>query len=154
MKNQIIAICVALGMGVAAGAAFAAPTAFTGNQTITGGVGGACALLAGDVRLGVSAKVHGAYECDEAANLVKVAACHEGGSRSPVTCTEIRTSDPAGGADIITYPAGCTAQLAASGAQSPTPSYKAFFTSSAGGVMNEIPLDGRCSATTIVTGGF
>ncbi|MBU1284681.1 MAG: hypothetical protein KJ989_14555 [Gammaproteobacteria bacterium] len=151
MKKQIIATCVALGLGVLAGTAFAAPTAFENNQKVTGGVGNNCPLLSRDVTLGVSAKVHGAYECDEAANLVKVAACHQGGSRSGVTCVAIQVLDAAGApvAGSFTYPAGCDATSAAAGTQSPIPSYKSFFTSSAGGVMIEYPLDGRCAAGTL-----
>jgi hypothetical protein len=149
MKKQIIATCVALGLGLVAGVAFAAPTTFTGNETVTGGVGNDCALLARDITLGVSAKVTGAYECDEATNMVKVAACHAGGSRSGVTCAEIPVFDDTGTQTGVTYAAGCDATSAAAGTQSPIPSYKAFFTSSAGGVMSEQPLDGRCGDSTL-----
>lgn len=150
MKKQIIATCVALGMSVAAGVAFSAPTAFVNNVQVTGGVGGDCPLLSRNITLGVSARVTGAYDCDEATNMVKVAACHEGGSRSGVTCAAIPVLDDEGIATgEVTYPAGCTAEMAAAGTQSPTPSYKSFFTSSAGGVMVEYPLDGRCSDSTL-----
>lgn len=144
MKNQFIAALVAVGFGLFASAASAAPTAFTGNKEVTTGAGG-CALLAEKVTLGVSSKVHGAFNCDEAANLVQVGACHEGGSRAGVTCVAI--TDPED-ATKVTYPAGCTADTV--GEQSSVPSYKSFFTSSAGGVMVEYPMDGRCSDTTIV----
>lgn len=146
MKKQIIAALITAGFGLFASAASAAPTAFTGNERITGGTGGDCSLLAEAVTLGVSSKVHGAYNCDEALNLVQVAACHEGGSRAGVTCVAI--TDPEDPTADPTYPAGCTADNV--GEQSPIPSYKSFFTSSAGGVMVEYPMDGRCSESTIV----
>ncbi len=142
MKNQFVAAIVAVGFGLIASSASAAPTAFTANQKVTKNE---CALLAESVTLGVSSKVHGGYNCDEALNLVQVGACHEGGSRAGVTCVAI--VDPQD-ATKVTYPAGCSA--ATVGEQSSVPSYKSFFTSSAGGVMVEYPMDGRCSDATIV----
>lgn len=154
MKKQIIASFSALGLCFATGVAFAAPTAFQDNVTVTSGVGNNCAMLSRDVVLGVSAKVHGAYDCDEVLNLVKVAACHEGGSRSGVVCSNLTPPTVDEPNRAASYAAGCNAGLAATASTSPVPSYKAFFTSSAGGVMNEQPLDGRCNAATIVNAGF
>ncbi|MNG34182.1 hypothetical protein D3C84_1206140 [compost metagenome] len=47
-------------------------------------------------------------------------------------------------------PEGCTDELEASGGRSPDPDYKAFYTSSLGGVMEEQQLGNRCSDTTLV----
>ncbi|WP_153020711.1 hypothetical protein [Pseudomonas sp. BMS12] len=150
MKKQVIATCVALGLGVMSGAAFAAVTTFTGNEQVTGTNAGVCPLLSRDITLGVSSRVHGGFECDEAENLIKVAACHEGGSRTGVLCQAIPVLDDTGTATgEVTFAAGCDQTLADAGAQSPIPSYKAFFTSSAGGVMTEQALDGRCSDSTL-----
>lgn len=148
MKKQLIAVLLAAGFSMSAGLASAA-TAFQTNSEVTTT---ACTLLAENVTLGVSSKVHGAWACDETLNLVQVAACHEGDSRSGVTCTATPALDENGAIipDQFTYQAGCNAELAAAGAQSPIPSYGAFFASSAGGVMVQQPLDGRCSATSIV----
>lgn len=143
MNKQLISALTAVGFGLFASAANAAPTAFQENVNLTNNE---CALLADNVRLGVSSNVHGAYNCDEASNLVQVAACHEGGSRSGVTCTAI--IDPDNPTAPPTYPAGCTADNV--GQQSSVPSYRSFFISSAGGVMTEFPIDGRCDETTIV----
>lgn len=149
MNKQLIAALMAVGFGLFAGAASAA-TAFTGNDEVTGGTTGECTLLAEDVTLGVSSKVHGAWACDETLNLVQVAACHEGGSRSGVTCAATPVLDENGAVvpDQFTYQAGCSAETV--GQQSSIPSYGAFFTSSAGGVMVQQPMDGRCDDTTVV----
>lgn len=149
MKKQLIAVLMAAGFTMSAGLASAAPTAFTGNSEVTGGSTGNCTLLAENVTLGVSSKVHGAWACDEALNLVQVAACHEGGSRAGVTCAATPVLDAQGVATgEVTYQAGCSAETV--GQQSSIPSYGAFFASSAGGVMVQQPMDGRCDNTTVV----
>lgn len=141
MNKQLIAALMAVGLGLSAGSASAA-TAFEGNEDVTGGTTGECTLLAETVTLGVSSNVHGAYNCDETLNLVQVAACHEGGSRAQgAACVDTDTTTTG---DQL--PAGCSAL----GGFSTIPDYKAFFTSSAGGVMSEYALGGRCTATTIV----
>lgn len=148
MKKQLVATFIAVGFGVSAGLANAATaTAFIGNEVVTGGRTGDCTLLADNVTLGASANVHGAWACDETENLVQVAACHEGGSRQQGAACVDQDPDTAG--DQL--PAGC----AAAGGYSTIPDYKAFFTSSKGGVMQEYPLGGRCSESTITgIGGF
>ena len=142
MKKQLIATFIAIGVGMSAGIASAATaTAFTANKEVTGGRTGDCTLLAEDVTLGASANVHGAWACDETENLVQVAACHEGGSRQQgAACVDL---DPALAGDQL--PPGCSAV----GGFSTIPDYKAFFTSSKGGVMQEYALGGRCGAGTI-----
>lgn len=144
MKKNIIAAALFIGFSTSAMIATAAPTAFQGNVEVTHGTTGNCPLLAETVRLGVSAKVHGAYDCSEANNLVKVAACHEGGSRQAgVACNYLLDAN---GDPTTELPAGCTAP----GGTSTIPDYKAFFTSSRGGVMQEQQLGNRCNASTIV----
>lgn len=144
MNKQIINVFTAAGLLFAAGIACAAPAAFQGNTEVGPAANTpdiVCPLMAETVTLGVSAKVHGALDCAEVTNIVEVAACHEGGSREQgVACTD---------QDITTagdqLPPGC----AALGGNSTIPSYKAFFTSSKGGVLAENPLGSRCSAATI-----
>lgn len=142
MNKKLIAALIAASLSMSATIASAATaTAFKGNQEVEGGVGGDCALLAETVTLGVSANVHGAYACDETENLVQVAACHEGGSRQQgAACVDLDPNTPDN-----QLPAGCSAL----GGFSTIPDYKAFFTSSKGGVMQEHALGGRCSESTI-----
>ena len=140
MKKNLLALLVAVSFG-AAGSVVAAPAAFQGNQDVAPAD---CPLLAETVTLGVSANVHGAFNCDETENLVQVAACHEGGSRAQgAACVDLDTTD---GDDTGPLPAGCSEI----GGFSTIPDYKAFFTSSKGGVMAEYALGGRCGAGTIV----
>ena len=140
MKKNILAVVMALGMGASAGFVVAAPAAFQNNVNVEQAQ---CALLSETVRLGVSAKVHGAYNCDEEENLVQVAACHEGGSRQQgVACVPTDPNDP-----DSPLPAGCGGNPTPS--NSNIPDYKAFFTSSQGGVMQEQQLGARCSSGTI-----
>lgn len=142
MKKNLIAALLAVGFGASAGLVVAAPTAFQGNEEVTSGVAGECPLLSDNVTLGVSANVHGAYNCDETENLVAVSACHEGGSRAQgAACVDLDV-DTAG--DQL--PPGCAGPTGFS----TIPDYKAFFTSSKGGVMAEYSLGGRCSASTVV----
>lgn len=140
MKKSIIAIGLLVGLGTSLAAH--AQTTFTGNQKVEKAD---CALLSETVTLGVSAGVTGAYNCSEEDNLVEVAACHEGGSRqSGVTCSDI---DPLTDGNQFAVGSGCTDALI--GQTAPNPSYKAFYTSSQGGVMQEHPLTGRCGTDTL-----
>ena len=143
MKKQFIAALMVVGFGLSAGIASAATgTAFTGNEPVTGGNAGDCTLLSEDITLGVSSKVHGAWACDETLNLVQVATCHEGGSRAQgAACVDL---DPV--AADAQLPPGCSEV----GGFSTIPDYKAFFTSSQGGVTQEYALGGRCDASSIV----
>ncbi|MHB0807684.1 hypothetical protein [Stutzerimonas nitrititolerans] len=150
MKKQLITTIIAVGVGMSASIASAATaTAFQANKEVTGGRTGECTLLAENVTLGASANVHGAWACDETENLVQVAACHEGGSRQQgAACVDLALDDDP---DSVELPAGCTAV----GGFSTIPDYKAFFTSSKGGVMQEYALGGRCTENTITgIGGF
>jgi hypothetical protein len=151
MKKTIFAVTFAAavcvpGMVSAAtlfeGEAYAIPL----NGTVPAGFTGTsatCELVNDNVKLGVSKNVVGGFACDEVNNLVQVASCHSGGSRAVgVACN----SD----ADLNTpntteLPPGC----ADTTGNSTQPSFKAFTLSSAGGVMNEAPLSGRCTSSTL-----
>lgn len=150
MNKQIIALFAAAGFACFSGLTVAAPTAIEGSVVTVGPAGSQsdnddCELLSEVVRIGTSSKVHGAYECSEVNNLVSVAACHEGGSRSAIACTVLNPNEVAGGA-APSYPAGCTGTTGIS----TDIDYKAFFSSSAGGAMSEQGLGNRCNAQTIV----
>lgn len=114
-----------------------------GGTAPAGSTGYQCALVSENVKLGVSKNVVGGFACDEVNNLVQVAACHSGGSRAQgVACNsdaDLNTTDK------IELPSGC----ADTTGNSTVPSFKAFTLSSAGGVMNEAPLAGRCETGTL-----
>ena len=133
-----IFIATALAAGVFSSGAALSQTAFQGNEDVDTTE---CVLLSEEVTLGVSANVHGAYLCNETSNLVQVAACHEGGSRSrgaACTDTDINTAGDQ-------LPPGCDAV----GGFSTIPNYIGFMASSEGGVLQEHGLGGRCSGATL-----
>ncbi len=142
MKKSYMAAALALAAGMST-TAMAAPTAFQGNVTVKKDSGSyQCALLGENVKVGLSSNVHGALECHEADNTVKVAACHEGGRRSPLTCVN------SGTASVPVWNHGnCTA---AGDILADIPDYKSYGVSSDGGVVAEYLLSGKCTAATIV----
>lgn len=138
-----------VGLGVS-GITLAEVNTFTTNSTVQTTAAGAtqaagqCALLREITIVGVSANVTGAWECDETENVIKVAACHSGGSRATgVDCTADADGSSANG---WTAPnAGCTTNSGTS----TIPSFKAFASSSNGGAMSEQSMLDRCNATNI-----
>lgn len=137
-----IAQAVAFMMGAAlSGSAFAV-TAFTVSDSVTAGTAGDCPLLSDAVTLSVSSNVVGAWDCNETTAIIKVAACHQGGSRDTgVACsTDNDTSTTTWDA-----PDGCTTNTG----NSTIPSFKAFGSTSEGGVMGEYSMDQRCETGQI-----
>ena len=152
MKKIISTVVVAMGMGFAS-LAMAAPTSYTDNikvsETGTGtDVTGTCALLNETVKIGVSANVTGAFDCDVVSGNINVAACHKGGSRAPLKCAY--TLDANGVVTTNFNATGCTAV----GEDSTTPDFTAFTASSRGGTMMGVGLGGSCTATTLEAIGF
>ena len=151
MNKNILALLAAAGFALSVGVVNAAPPSagFTGNASITTAL---CPLLADAVNVGVSAKVVGAYSCDETLNLVQVGTCHEGGSRSTGPACGL------GAAATAALPVaqqqqdvpGCSYGQTPAQLNSTIPSFKAFYTSSAGGVMQEAPLGTRCASASLV----
>lgn len=149
--NKIISVVViAMSLGVA-GSALAADNdaPFTGNVKITADDTG-CPMLAGDVTLGVSANVHGMWVCDEQYNVVKVGACHEGGTRSPAVCAWLPGTDGLVGTsdDVLNYTTCTEADIG----KIPTgqdPDYNAYVIGSGGGSIAGVALGGRCDATSL-----
>lgn len=138
MKKVAYAILITAGLGMSA-AAMAAGTAIT-KEPITSTQ---CALLADQVRLTLSTYVHGAYSCDEETNTIKIATCHEAGSRKPteITCSVVDPDDEDSG---YNHP-GCTEV----GQKFTIADYKAFIGSSAGGQVGPTELGGRCDDGTV-----
>ena len=150
MKKIIIVTAIAMGAGLS-GVAVAAPTGTLTSQNISV-TKVLCPMLEDTVKLGVSTNVHGAYMCDETDNVIRVAACHEGGSRqTAVTCAEIDPDGVALSGDEYFNGVGCDAAAVAAGDKATEPSYNAYGASSAGGAMSGLPLGGRCDATTTLT---
>lgn len=148
MKKMIIAVAFTMASavpGMAAAAEIFEGDYYAlalGQNAPTGFSGAECALVADNVRLGVSANVVGGFACDEANNLVQVAACHSGGSRSSgVLCS----SDADLNTAAVDLPPGCTDTTGSS----TQPSFRAFTLASSGGVMSEAALSGRCTTTTL-----
>ena len=128
MKKVAYAILITAGLGMSA-AAMAAGTAIT-SAPITSNE---CELLADQVRLTLSTNVHGAYSCNEITNTIKIATCHEAGSRkqAEVECVPVGSG--------FNSP-GCTQ----AGQQVTIADYRAFIGSSAGGQVTATQLGGPC----------
>lgn len=116
------------------------------NQlTVTAGTTGDCPLLAENVTLGVSANVVGGYACDEGNNIIQVGACHKGGSRDEVSCDSWSEDDPATpNVDESNPIPGCSSTDGVG-----NPDFKAFFATSAGGVMQAKALGNRCTEDSL-----
>ena len=111
---------------------------------VTGGVGGECVLLAEDVKVVRSNKVHAAFDCNEVTGTIKFAACHEGGSRQAKStdCTAV-------GNDVDGNTIWSDASCAAATDKYDIADYRGFTATSSGGSIGEQQLGGRCSDTTI-----
>jgi hypothetical protein len=141
MNKIATALLIAAGIGMSFGV-HAQVNLNDGGATIIGPAGSTtadeeCVLLGENVTLNLSRAVHGAFQCDEATNAIKISTCHETGSRKPtvVNCTA------QGEAPNITYtPSGCTAD---------TPNieiadYRGFTANSRGGGVGYGDLGGKC----------
>ena len=147
MNKQIVAVLAAAGLMCFAGLASAAAVEVTGPSNKVDVA--ACAMLSEPITIGASAKVIAAYNCSEITNVVSVATCHSGGSRSPLACNSVQNQAAidaavaAGGAAVPpVYPAGCN-QANGTGT-STVVDFKGFFVTSAGGAMSEQSLGGKC----------
>ncbi|MBP8286234.1 MAG: hypothetical protein KAX57_05280 [Rhodoferax sp.] len=153
MNKQILSLVAAVSFGLSVGAVNAAPAAFTGNVQLQplGGAGNVCAMLADAVNIGVSNSVVGAWDCNETLNLVQVGTCHSGGSRSTGPACGLGAAATAALAPELQQEdvPGCTYGQPVAQVNSTIPSFRAFYTSSAGGVMQEAPLGARCEAGTL-----
>lgn len=142
MKKNILAVAFLAGMSasVAVNAAdpIAQKTGFQGQGEVSTT---ACKLLASQVTLSLSSNVWGAYSCDEATSVIKVAACHSGGSRKPkeVDCTV----DPADDTKFV--PAGCTAATG----KVTISDYSGYVAGSNGGSVGQDVLGGACDGTSV-----
>ena len=125
------------------GSVFAA--AFTGTDTVDTTE---CPMLKGEVSLGVSQNVHGMWFCDEQYNVIKVGACHEGGSRKAAVCAQVDDGDGDSTTIAYNYP-DCNASNIGTIPANQEPDYKAFVVGSSGGTVAGVPLGGRCDDTSV-----
>lgn len=140
MNIKISALFAALGL-VCAFSASAAP--ISSNTPITPAL---CAVLADNVTLNLSTRVKGAYECDEVTNSIKVATCHESGSRKARTGICAGTPNPTD-PDVTdwNFPGCSTAgQEVVLG-----PDYKGFYAITTGGAVVDKQLGGNCTDATV-----
>ncbi len=144
MKKIITAALLAAGLGVSGFAA--AQTAFETTTTVgvegSGAAGGECVLLANQVVLTASSNVHAAWACDEITSAITVAACHQGGSRAPLTVNCVETPPTSG----TWLPSGCTGPGTIEIAN-----YRGYVAASTGGSVVADDLGGRCTAASILT---
>lgn len=145
MSKKFAALFVFAGLSCFANFSFAAEIVSGPSNTVTNAD---CALLGETITVGMSAKVFGAYNCSATTNLVGVAACHQGGSRSALACNSVQNQAQidaavAGGTTppAPVYPAGCAAD--GTGVSTEV-DFRAFFASSAGGAMSDQKLGGPC----------
>lgn len=99
-----------------------------------------CPLIGSDIRINLSANVVGAYECDEAATTVVVAACHTSGSRASKTLTCVNsaaTGQPAEWNNAACATAGVTTFTGVG--------FTGYRASSAGGGVGGVDLNGACT---------
>ena len=106
-----------------------------------------CPLLKEAVTVNLSGKVYGGYSCDQATLAIKVATCHEGGSRKQTTadCTFTPGADantPGSWNDDACNDATPTFVTGTNG--------KAFYASSKGGQVATVDLTAKCDADSIV----
>lgn len=127
------------------GSAFA--SAFTGTSDITTTD---CTMLAKPVTLAISANVHGMWMCDDVNAVIKVGACHKGGSREPAKCARIDTNSDGkvDSTDGYNY-TGCDATTEGTVIDGAVASLKAFVIGSGGGTVAGIPLNTSCSEGSI-----
>lgn len=141
MKKIALAFVISIGLS---STAFATPTVINPAAAITPT---ACPVLGEEVRITLSANVHGAYNCDEALNAINVGACHTGGSRSSsLVCAQIGTDEddnPIYNNDQCTGATGQAIELT-------SPSYRGFRASTTGGSVSPQSLNGNCSETTVI----
>lgn len=130
------------------GAGLAASLSASAAATITTIVSGSsydetnsCILLSEAVTLNLSKNVKGAFSCDEANNVMKVATCHTAGFRvSGITCSVIGTDTSVTPAAPIYNNGACTA----AGEVIPGADYLGFAASSSGGTVGDVFLGGNC----------
>lgn len=153
MKKSIISIFLAAG----AFSSFASATPIASGTPIQAGNQG-CQLLSEAVTINLSSNVSGAYTCNVANNTMRVATCHQGGSRKQATvaCAVVDIVDNNGVATNVWNDPSCTD----AGAAAATPANphqftsnslgKAYSASTAGGSVAAVSLGAVCTSSAPV----
>jgi len=143
MKKVAYAILITAGLGMSA-AAMAEGKAIT-SALITSDD---CELLADHVRLTLSTNVHGAYSCNKDTNTIKIATCHEAGSRKPadIPCAAVGI-DPESGNLIYNF-SECDGTEGQKG-KIEDYNYRAFIGSSTGGQVAATELGKSCDDDSV-----
>lgn len=113
-----------------------------------------CSLLGSAVTINLSARVSGAYACNEAANAVTVATCHASGSRSAktLTCVNYKDASDTAAPDDWNDPSCATGGIVVNGEPTNTYAgvgYTGYKAVSSGGGVGGINLQGDCNANSI-----
>lgn len=154
MKKFLLSVFVA----AATVSSFASATAISSGTPIQAGNQG-CQLLSEAVTINLSSNVNGAYTCNVANNTMRVATCHQGGSRKQATvaCAVVDIEVVGGVSTNVWNDASCTdakaAAAAGGGAAHEFTSSslgKAFAASTAGGSVAPISLTAVCTSTAPV----
>lgn len=140
MNIKVSALFAALGLAFAFNAS-AAP--INSNTPITPAL---CAVLADNVTLNLSTRVKGAYTCNEVTNSIKIATCHESGSRKARTgiCAGTPNEDDPDVTDWNYQGCNTAGQEVVLG-----PDYKGFYAITTGGAVLDKQLGGNCTDATV-----
>jgi hypothetical protein len=140
---------------------FASATAVQSGTPIQAGNQG-CQLLSEAVTINLSSNVNGAYTCNVNNNTMRVATCHEGGSRKQATiaCAVVDIVTPAGGVatNVWNDPTCTDAKAAAAAAGGAAHEFtssslgKAYSASTAGGSVAPVSLDAVCTSAAQADG--
>lgn len=136
---------------------FASAAAIQSGTPIQAGNQG-CQLLSEAVTINLSSNVNGAYTCNVANNTMRVATCHQGGSRKQATvaCAVVDIETPAGGGAAVNVwnDDSCSdAKAAAAATGGPAHEFtssslgKAFAASTAGGSVAPVSLGAVCTSS-------
>lgn len=145
MKKIVASIAVAV--GVLSTSAFAAPMEIVPGTPIQPGNQG-CELLAEAVTINLSSNVHAAYNCIKANNVIRVAACHKGGSRKQgtIACAKVNEYTENGSTVVEYNDPSCERDPTGS---FPTDSNgKGFVASTSGGSAAAMNLGSVCNSVT------
>ncbi len=116
------------------------------NSTdITSGPTRECVLLGEDIKIELSNKVHGAYDCDGLTPLIRFATCHEHGRYPPSTASCVRMgTDP-----TTNEPMWSDTSCNSADDSYAIDYYRGFVATNSGGAIGEQQLGDRCSNTSI-----
>ncbi|WP_415753509.1 hypothetical protein [Pseudomonas leptonychotis] len=150
MKKIIMSVFIA----ASAFSSFASATSIASGTPIQAGNQG-CQLLSEAVTINLSSNVHGAYTCNVANNTMRVATCHQGGSRKQATvaCAVVDIVDDNGTPKNVWNDSTCTDAGAAAATPAAPHQFtssslgKAYSASTAGGSVAALSLGAVCTSS-------